>query len=242
MSSIDPRDLLKAGGHFGHKTSRWHPKMAPYIFDAKQGVHIIDLTKTVTLLDDALAFVEKTVAGGKDVLIVGTKRQAKSVVKDMAEKTGMPYVVERWLGGMLTNHSTMGERIKHLKQLEKQMESGELEAKYNKLEVQRFQEDIDKLNLNFSGIKEMKGQPGAVIVVDVVEENNAVNEANKLHIPVVGICDTNANPQNIDFVVPCNDDAIKAIQLLADAFAGAIDKGLAKRGAAEPKEDKEGGK
>lgn len=245
MSKVDPKDLLKAGGHFGHKTSRWHPKMAPYIYTKKQGVHIIDLTKTVDLLEDAAKFVEEAVAKGGNVLFVGTKRQARDVVKAAADKTGMPYVVDRWLGGMLTNANTMSTRIKRLKMLEKQLASGELEAKYNKLEVQRFEEELERLQFLFGGVADMEGNPAVVFVVDVTAEHNAVREANRLHIPVVGVCDTNSDPTPVDFVVPANDDAIKSIQLIADRIVAAVEAGKAKQKKApkqEEKDDKKGGK
>ena len=154
---VDVKELFEAGAHFGHKTSRWHPKMAPYIFGVRNGSHIIDLNKTAEALNEALVFIEETVAQGKQVLLVGTKRQAHDPIKELAEKTGMPYVVERWLGGMLTNSNTIGGRVKHLKDLEEKMESGQLASKYGKLEVQRFQEEIDDMNHSYGGIKNLNG-------------------------------------------------------------------------------------
>src|SRR6202012_3879277 len=171
-TEVDIKQLLEAGAHFGHKTSRWHPKMAPYIHSKRGGTHIIDLTKTVAGLDAALAFLTKTAADGKQVLLVGTKRQAQDIIKKAAEDTGMPFVTERWLGGMLTNWNTIGGRIKHLKDLEARMESGELANRYNKLEVQRFQEEIDELNRLYGGIKDMNSRPGAVFIVDIVHDAN----------------------------------------------------------------------
>lgn len=223
--AVDIKALLEAGVHFGHKTSRWHPKMAPYIHSKRQDSHIIDLTKTVEGLEAALPFVTKVAASGKQVLFVGTKKQAKDIVKAAAEKAGQPYVTERWIGGMLTNSATVSQQIKKLKNLEKRMESGDLEKRYNKLEVQRFQEEIDSLNEKYGGIKDLNGKPGAVIIVDVIADANAVREAKTLGSPVVGIVDTNANPDGIDYVVPGNDDAIKGISLLLDYFTEAVAEG-----------------
>lgn len=226
---VDVKALLGAGAHFGHKTSRWHPKMAPYIHSKREGVHIIDLTKTAEALETALPFVSKTVAGGKQILFVGTKRQAKDLVKAAAIETGMPYVVERWLGGMLTNKKTMGERIKHLKDLEVRMAAGALDAKYNKLEVQRFQEEIDQLNFIFGGIKDLDDNIGAVFVVDVINEANALKEAKKLGHKTIAIADTNVDPTDIDYVIPANDDAIKTLQLIVDYIKQAIEEGKSKQ-------------
>lgn len=179
-TDVDIKALLQAGAHFGHKTSRWHPKMAPYIHSKRDGTHIIDLTKTVEALEEVLPFITKTVAEGKQILFVGTKRQAKDIVKKAALDVNMPYVTERWLGGMLTNKKTIGERIKHLKDLEVKMDSGAFAAKYNKLEVQRYQEEIDQMNFLYGGVKELALRPGAVFVVDVINEANALREAKNL--------------------------------------------------------------
>lgn len=225
---VDIKKLLEAGAHFGHKTSRWHPKMAPFIHSKRGGTHIIDLTKTVEQLEEALKFLEDTAAEGKQVLMVGTKRQAHDIVKSLAEKTGQPFVVERWLGGMLTNRNTIGGRVKYLKDLEGKMESGALAAKYNKLEVQRYQEEIDEMNHLYGGIKNMAARPGAVFVTDIIHDINAVREARKLNIPVVAIVDTNTDPTLIDYPVPANDDAIKTIQLIADYVEMAVEAGKAK--------------
>lgn len=225
---VDIKQLLEAGAHFGHKTSRWHPKMAPYIHSKRNGSHIIDLTKTVPHLEQALNFLEDTAAAGKQILFVATKRQAQDIVRQAAEATGMPFVVERWLGGMLTNWNTIGGRVKYLKDQEAKMENGQLEAKYNKLEVQRFQEEIDEMNRIYGGIKNMTAKPGAVFVVDVIHENNAVREAVKLGVPVVGLVDTNADPTDITYPIPCNDDAIKAIKLVVDYVQSAVESGKAK--------------
>ncbi len=234
--AVDIKALLASGAHFGHKTSRWHPKMAPYIHSKRAGTHIIDLTKTVEGLDKALAFIEKTTADGKQVLFVGTKRQAKDILKAAAEDVSMPFVTERWMGGMLTNVKTVSERVKRLKDLETRMASGELASRYNKLEVQRFQEEIDSLNFKYGGIKNMNGQPGAMFVVDVVVEDNAIKEARRLNIPVIAIVDTNANPDVADYVIPANDDAIKSVQLITDYIKQAITEGVSARKAAAPAE------
>lgn len=222
---VDIKQLLEAGAHFGHKTSRWHPKMAAYIHSKRAGSHIIDLTKTVDGLEEALAFANKTAAAGKQILLVGTKRQAKDIIRKAAEDTDMPFVTERWVGGMLTNTATMNGRIKHLKDLETKMASGALEAKYNKLEVQRFQEEIDEMNHQYGGIKHMTAKLGAIFVVDVITEMNAIREARKLGIPVIGVVDTNANPTLIDYVIPANDDAIKTIELITGYMVAAINAG-----------------
>lgn len=232
---VDIKALLASGAHFGHKTSRWHPKMAPYIHSKRNGSHIIDLTKTVEGLEKALPFITKVVGSGKQLLFVGTKRQAKEIVHTAAEETGMPFVTERWLGGMLTNVKTTAERIKHLKQLETRMASGELANRYNKLEVQRFQEEIDALNLKYGGIKDLNGQPGAVFVVDMVADKNAVAEARRLNVPVVAIVDTNANPDLADYVIPANDDALKSLQLITDYVKAAVQEGKDARKTEEKK-------
>lgn len=232
--TVDIKALLEAGLHFGHKTSRWHPKMAPYIHSKRQDAHIIDLTKTVEGLDSALPFITSVVSGGKQVLLVGTKRQAKDLVREAADKTGQPFVTERWMGGMLTNVATVTGRIKHLKLLEKRMDSGELANRYSKLEVQRFQEEIDELNQKYGGIKDLNGNPGAVFVTDVQTNINAVREANTLGVPVVAIVDTNVDPTLVDYVIPANDDAIKGIKLILDYVVAAIEEGKVLR---DKKED-----
>jgi len=227
-TTVDIKDLLAAGAHFGHKTDRWHPKMAPFIHSKRGGTHIIDLTKTVVRLEEALAFINLTASQGKQILLVGTKRQAQETIKQLALDTNMPYVTERWLGGMMTNWNTISGRIKHLKDLENRMANGELANKYNKLEVQRFQEEIDQMNTIYGGIKEMNSRPGAVFVTDVLTDVNAVREANKMKIPVVAIVDTNADPSQVKYPIPANDDAIKTIQLVADYVKASIEAGKAK--------------
>jgi small subunit ribosomal protein S2 len=226
---VDIKALLEAGVHFGHKTSRWHPKMAPYIHSKRQDSHIIDLTKTVEQLDVALPFITKVAASGKQVLFVGTKKQAKAAVKAAAEQAGQPYVTERWIGGMLTNVATVTAQIKKLKDLERRMASGDLEKRYNKLEVQRFQEEIDLLNTKYGGIKDLNGRPGALVVIDTLVDKNAIAEAKNLGIPVVGVVDTNADPTVVDYAIPGNDDAIKGTSLLLDYFVAAVAEGQTKK-------------
>lgn len=235
--SVDIKALLGAGAHFGHKTSRWHPKMAPYIHSKRDGSHIIDLTKTVEGLENALPFITNTVKSGRQVLFVGTKRQAKDIVKAAAEEVSMPYVTERWLGGLLTNVKTTTERIRHLKQLQGRMDSGELANRYNKLEVQRFQEEIDSLIYKYGGIQDMGGQPGAMVVTDLIADENAVKEARRLNIPVIAIADSNTNPQVADYVIPANDDAIKSLVLLVDYIKQAVAEGVSLRGKAAEKSE-----
>jgi small subunit ribosomal protein S2 len=235
--AVDIKDLLAAGAHFGHKTSRWHPKMAPFIHSKRNGGHIIDLTKTVEGLESALAFLTKTTSEGKQVLFVATKRQAQDIVRESAEEVKMPFVTERWLGGMLTNVDTIKSRVKRVHDLESKMESGELANKYSKLEVQRFQEEIDELNRLYGGIKNMPGRPGAVFILDIVSDVNAVREATKLGLPIVALVDTNADPSGITFPIPCNDDAIKTIQLVMGYIKQAIEEGKAKSAKAAPDKD-----
>ncbi len=234
-TDVDIKKLLEAGAYFGHKTSRWHPKMAQYIYGKRNGAHIIDLTKTVEKIQEALAFLAQTSANSKQILFVGTKRQAQEIVQKLAEETKMPYITKRWLGGMLTNWNTIGARVKHLKDLESRMATGELANKYSKLEVQRFQEEIDQMNVLYGGIKEMNGHPGVVVIFDIVHDANAVREARKMKLPIVAIVDTNADPDLVNYPIPCNDDAIKTLQLMADYFKSAILEGKLK---AKKTEDK----
>jgi small subunit ribosomal protein S2 len=236
-TAVDIKALLAAGAHFGHKTSRWHPKMAPNIHSKRNGSHIIDLTKTVEGLEEALSFISQTTSEGKQILFVATKRQAQDIVKAAAEDVKMPFVTERWLGGMLTNVNTIQGRVKHLKDLEAKMESGELANKYNKLEVQRFQEEIDEMNRIYGGIKNMAARLGAVFIIDIITDVNAVREARKLGLPIVALVDTNADPTLINYPIPCNDDAIKAIQLVVDYVKQAIEEGKAKNAKAAPDKD-----
>lgn len=241
MPQPDIKQLFEAGAHFGHKTSRWNPKMAGYIHSKRGDSHIINLEKTVEQLEKALPFITEVAAHGRQVLFVGTKKQARDVVVNSATAAGQPYVTERWLGGMLTNASTIQSQIKKLKLLEKRMATGELANRYNKLEVQRFQEEIDALNVKYGGIKDMKGRPGALFVLDAVADRNAVNEAVKLGLPVIAICDTNADPTGVTYPIPANDDAISSLSAIADYVVAAVKAGesvAAKKSDDAKKEDK----
>ncbi len=226
--SVDIKALLEAGVHFGHKTSRWHPKMAPYIHSKRQDNHIIDLTKTVAGLEEALPFLTKVAASGKSILFDETKKQTKDAVKAAAEALGQPYMTERWMGGSLTNVATVTKQIKKLQDLERRLASGDLEKKYNKLEVQRFQEEVDSLELKYGGIKNLNGKPGALFLIDVIGDANAIKEAKNIGVPVVALVDTNANPSLVDYVIPGNDDAIKGVKLILDYVSAAIAEGQGK--------------
>ena len=223
--NVDIKALFEAGVHFGHKTSNWHPKMAGYIHSKRQDSHIINLEKTVEGLEIALPVITKVIASGKQVLFVGTKKHSKEIVREAAMAANQPYVTERWLGGILTNVSTVTQQIKKLKDLEKRMDSGDLEKRYSKLEVQRFQEEIDDLNSKYGGIKDLNGKPGLLFVIDVIGDSNAIKEAKTLGIPVIALVDSNADPSLIDYVIPGNDDAIKGVQLILDYVRAAIAEG-----------------
>jgi len=231
--TVDIKALLEAGVHFGHKTSRWHPKMAPYIHSKRQDSHVIDLTKTVEGLEKALPFLTSVAASGKSVLFVATKKQTKDAVKEAAIALKQPYMTERWLGGTLTNVATVTQQIKKLLDLEKHMDSGDYEKRYSKLEVQRFQEEIDELNKKYGGIKDLNGKPGAVFVIDAIGDINAIKEAKVIGVPVVALVDTNADPTGIDYVIPANDDAIKGVKLLLTYVSAAIEEGKGKSKVAE---------
>ena len=224
MAVVAMKQLLEAGVHFGHQTRRWDPKMAEYIFQARNGIHIIDLQKTSKKLDEAYAFVKEQVEEGKTVLFVGTKKQAQECVKEAAEKSGMYYVDQRWLGGMLTNFDTIRTRVQRLKDLEKMQEDGTFEV-LPKKEVILLKKEMEKLERNLGGIKEMDKLPGVIFLVDPKKERIAILEAKKLNIPVVGIVDTNCNPQDLDYPIPGNDDAIRSVSLIADVMANAIIEG-----------------
>ena len=219
------RQLMEAGAHYGHHTRRWNPKMAPYIFGVREGVHILDLSQSVPALNRALEAIREVSAKGGKVLFVGTKNQAADIVADAAKRCGGFYVNHRWLGGMLTNWKTVLGSIKRLKEIEAKAEKGELEGltKKERLNLAREQE---KLQASLGGIKDMNGRPDIIFVIDTVKEQLAIAEANRLGIPVVAICDTNSNPDGIDFVIPGNDDAIKAITLYCDLVAGAVLDGV----------------
>jgi len=223
--TVNIKDLFESGAHFGHKTSRWHPKMASFIHSKRGDSHIINLDKTVEQLEKALPVITEVVSDGKQVLFVGTKNQISELVRAAAESVGQPYVTERWLGGMLTNSATISSQIKKLKMLEKKMASGELVNRHTKLEVQRFAEQIDDGNKKYSGIKDLRGKPGVVFVTDAVIDRNAIREAKRLGVPVVAIADSNTDPVDIDYIIPANDDAIGAVQLITDYVVAAVRDG-----------------
>ena len=215
MAVISMKQLLEAGVHFGHQTRRWNPKMAPYIFTERNGIYIIDLQKTVKKIDEAYDFMRKP------VLFVGTKKQAQQAIEDEATRCGQYYVSERWLGGMLTNHKTIAKRIQRLNDIRRMEEDGTFE-KLAKKEVIKLKAEADKLEKFLGGIKDMKGMPGAIFVVDPKKERIAVKEARILGIPIVGIVDTNCDPDDVDYVIPANDDAIRAVKLIAARMADAV--------------------
>ena len=224
MSVISMKQLLEAGVHFGHQTSRWNPKMAEYIFMERNGIYIIDLQKTVKKLEEAYFFVRDTAAEGGSILFVGTKKQAQDAVKEEAERVGMYYVNARWLGGMLTNFTTMRKRVARLNQINKMAEDGTFDL-LPKREVIKLKLEAEKLEKYLGGVKNMKELPAAMFVVDLRKEKNAIAEAKKLGIPVVAIVDTNCDPDEADYVIPGNDDAIRAIKLIAQAMANAVIEG-----------------
>ena len=224
MAVVAMKQLLEAGVHFGHQTRRWDPRMAEYIFQARNGIHIIDLQKTSKKLDEAYAFLKEQAEEGKTVLFVGTKKQAQDCMKEAAEKCGMFYVNQRWLGGMLTNFETIKKRVDRLKQLEKMQEDGTFDV-LPKKEVILLKKEMEKLEKNLGGIKDMEELPGVIFLVDPKKERNAVLEARKLNIPTIGLIDTNCNPEDVDYVIPGNDDAIRAVKLIADVMANAVIEG-----------------
>ena len=215
------KQLLEAGVHFGHQTRRWNPKMAPYIFTERNGIYIIDLQKTVKKIDEAYDFMKEVAASGKPILFVGTKKQAQQAIQDEAKRCGMYFVSERWLGGMLTNHKTIATRIKRLNDI-LTMEADGTFAKLSKKEVYKLKLELEKLEKYLGGIKEMKGMPGALFIVDPKKERIAVKEARILGIPIIGIVDTNCDPDDVDYVIPANDDAIRAVKLIAGRMADAV--------------------
>ena len=222
MSVISMKQLLEAGVHFGHQTRRWNPKMKKYIYGERNGIHIIDLEQTVELIENQVyPFIVESVKAGKSILFVGTKKQAQEAIKSEAERCGMYYINSRWLGGTLTNYKTIKTRIDRLNKLNGMEKSGEFDL-LPKKEVALLKEQRDKLELNLGGIKEMRGLPGVMFVVDPENEDIAVKEAHKLNIPIVAITDTNCNPDDVDFVIPGNDDAIRAVKLIASVIADAV--------------------
>ena len=224
MAVVSMKQLLEAGVHFGHQTRRWNPKMAQFIYTERNGIYIIDLQKTVKKLEEAYAFVRQLAENGESILFVGTKKQAQDAIKEESEKVGQFYVNARWLGGMLTNFKTMRTRIDRLAQLRK-MEADGTFAMLPKKEVIKHQGEIAKLEKYLGGVKDMKKLPGAVFVVDPRKERNAIAEARKLHIPIVAIVDTNCDPDEVDYVIPANDDAIRAIRLISATMANAVQEG-----------------
>ncbi|MBR5497986.1 MAG: 30S ribosomal protein S2 [Clostridia bacterium] len=224
MAVVSMKQLLEAGVHFGHQTRRWNPKMAPYIFTERNGIYIIDLQKTVKKLEDAYMFVRQVAENGDEILFVGTKKQAMDSVKEEAERCGMPFVNARWLGGMLTNFTTIKLRIRRLAQLKAMEENGTFDL-LPKKEVAKLQLEIEKLEKFLGGITEMKKMPAAMFIVDPRKERIAVAEAKKLGIPIVAIVDTNCDPDEVDYVIPGNDDAIRAVKLIAGAMADAVIEG-----------------
>ncbi len=224
MAVVAMKQLLEAGVHFGHQTRRWDPKMAEYIFQARNGIHIIDLQKTSKKIDEAYSFVKEQVEEGKTVLFVGTKKQAQECMKEAAISCGMFYIDQRWLGGMLTNFKTIRTRVERLKKLEAMEQDGTFEV-LPKKEVIGLKKEMAKLETNLGGIKDMEELPGVIFIVDSKKEAIAIQEAKKLNIPVVGLVDTNCSPENVDYVIPGNDDAIRSVKLIAQVIANAVIEG-----------------
>ncbi len=239
MAVISMKQLLEAGVHFGHQTRRWNPKMAPYIFTERNGIYIIDLQKTVYKIDEAYDFIKGVAAEGKPIIFVGTKKQAQAAVAEESERCGQYFVNQRWLGGMLTNYKTISTRIKRLSDIQQMEADGTFDA-LTKKEVTKLVQEMDKLEKYLSGIKDMKGMPGALFVVDPKKEKIAVKEARILGIPVVGICDTNCDPDDVDYVIPANDDAIRAVKLITAKIADAVIEGKQGESFAEAEPETEG--
>lgn len=228
MVDVSIQEMMEAGAHFGHQTRRWNPKMRPYLYGSRSGVHIIDLQKTLTLAKEALDFISKTVASGKEVLFVGTKNQARNIMREQAEKSQMFYVNNRWMGGTLTNYPTIKKSINRLIDFETRRENDGFEG-YTKKELLDIDRTIEKLTASLGGIKLMQDLPGVIFIVDPNNEKNAVSEARKLKIPVVAIVDSNCNPDPIDFIIPANDDALSSIEYIASKVTEACLEGLEKR-------------
>ena len=224
MAVISMKQLLEAGVHFGHQTRRWNPKMAPYIFTERNGIYIIDLQKTVKKIEEAYDFMREVGASGKPVLFVGTKKQAQAAIVDEANRCGQFYVNQRWLGGMLTNYKTISKRIQRLRDIQAMETDGTFD-KLSKKEVAKLRLELEKLEKFLGGMKDMKGMPGAIFVVDPKKEKIAIKEARILGIPVVGIVDTNCDPDDVDYIIPANDDAIRAVKLIAGKMADAVIEG-----------------
>lgn len=226
MSIVSMKSLLESGVHFGHRTNKWHPAMKPYIFTERNNIHIIDLQQTVKAIEDAYNLVRQTVADGGTVLFVGTKRQAQDTIEAEAKRCSMPYVIYRWLGGTLTNWRTIRERINELERLERMRDSGEFEH-FTKKETLIFNRKIERLEMLLGGVRNMAGLPDMLFVVDVRREETAIHEANLLNIPIVAMVDTNCDPRNVDYIIPSNDDAIRAIKLMVSTIANAVIEGKA---------------
>ena len=216
------KDLFDAGLHFGHQTKRWNPKMKPYIFDKRNGIHIIDLTQTVTLIDEAAEFLRKTILDGKKILFIATKKQAQEIVKQAAEDCGQYYMTERWLGGTLTNSQTIRGSVKRMRQIQALARANNGELSKHKQEASMLRRELAKLEKNLTGIADMDERPGAVFIIDVCREINAVREASRLHIPIVALTDTNANPDPIDYVIPGNDDSVRGIEMLVNGIVSVV--------------------
>ncbi|MBU0680291.1 MAG: 30S ribosomal protein S2 [Proteobacteria bacterium] len=237
MSNIKMKEMLAAGMHFGHQTRRWNPKMKPYIFGARNKIYVINLDKTLPLFNKAYEFIANTVADGGTVMFVGTKRQAQETIKEEAKRCGMFYINHRWLGGMMTNFQTIKQSVDRMKKIQNMQEDGTI-TQYKKKEALMMKKDLIKLQRNLGGIQDMKGLPSAIFVIDPKRENIAVDEAQRLGIPVVAITDTNCDPDRIDYIIPSNDDAIKSIKLITSKMADAVLAGKARRGeAVETNED-----
>ena len=224
MAVVSMKQLLEAGVHFGHQTRRWNPKMAEYIYMERNGIYIIDLQKTVKKLEEAYSFVRSLAENGQSILFVGTKKQAQDAVREEASRVGQYYVNARWLGGMLTNFKTMRTRVDRLAQLKRMQEDGTFDM-LPKKEVIKLMKEQEKLEKYLGGVKDMKKLPGALFVIDPRKEHNAIAEARKLHIPIVAIVDTNCDPDEVDYVIPANDDAIRAIRLISATMANAVQEG-----------------
>ncbi|MDD4101028.1 MAG: 30S ribosomal protein S2 [Kiritimatiellae bacterium] len=222
LTGLTLKDLLDAGLHFGHQTKRWNPKMKCYIFDKRNGIHIIDLTQTVTLLDEAAQFLRDTALSGKKILFVATKKPAQEVVKEAAVACGQFHMTERWLGGTLTNNQTIRRSVKRMRQIEAMGRNNNGVLSVHKKEASSLRRELDKLQKNLGGVADMDAKPGALFIVDICREQNAVAEAKRLNIPIVALVDTNADPDPIDYVIPCNDDAVRGVKMILDAFANVI--------------------
>ena len=235
-TSISMRDLLEAGVHFGHQTGRWNPKMAPFIYGARNGVHILDLAQTVTRLEEATEFTRELAGSGQQILFVGTKRQAQDVIRNEADRANMPYVVTRWLGGTLTNFETIRKRVDYMIELERREEAGQLDL-LPKKEALKLRDKLTRLHRYLRGLRDMTSLPGALFVVDVPREHIAIAEAGRLRIPIIAVCDTNSDPNLIDFPIPSNDDAIRAVRLLTAQIADAAQAGRMMRQSAVEGDD-----